>query len=105
MPKVESTVTLGNLLSIATMLISAITIIVAIAIAWGRMETRVAAIDERARATAVAVDASESRIRILEAFRAATDTRLASIEQLLRDGFTRIDRRLERMEERAPAAP
>lgn len=106
MPTIEKTITTGNILSILTMLGSLGVMIVTITIAWGKMDARIAGVDQRATVTAeslsalkteraAGVAAMEARVRGLETAGARTDTQLRSIEQLL----TRIDNRLERMEQ------
>lgn len=111
MPKIDPTITTGNILSIATMLGSCAALLVTITLAWGKMETRVTSIDQRATTTADALSslraeraagiaAMELRVRSLETAGARVDTQLHSIEQIL----TRIENRLERMDE-GRAAP
>lgn len=106
MPKIDPTITTGNILSIATMLSSCAVLLVTITLAWGKMETRVTSIDQRATTTADALSslraeraagviATDARIRALETAGARSDAQLRSIESIV----SRIDGRLERMEQ------
>ena len=86
----DGTVSLGNLLSIAT-------VVVGLAISWAQLDARMAAIEREQNVLGAAERQSEGRIRTLEVGFASATSDIKAIAQMI----ARIEAKLDQLSERS----